>query len=156
MGTKAHLLPQASKSQQIEKSIEKQNSSRNLVGDGWKSCRTGKNKSSGSWKMRDGGGDKMMAKGAGNKGRMCLFHPRRGFWTRHAPSGKEYQDGRGARGKRKAEQNLVPRQEGKRILFTEQGDQRMLLTYSPLPYDGSGALAWVPPLPRSKSPRPMQ
>lgn len=78
------------------------NSSRNLVGDGWKSCRTGKNKSSGSWKMRDGGGgDKMMAKGAGNKGRMCLFHPRRGFWTRHAPAERSIrmEEVLGARGK---------------------------------------------------------
>lgn len=52
--------------------------------------------------MRDGGGgDKMMAKGAGNKGRMCLFHPRRGFWTRHAPAERSIrmEEVLGARGK---------------------------------------------------------
>lgn len=47
------------------------------------------------------------------------------------PSGKEYQDGRGAVGKRKAEQNLVPRQEGREFCLQNRVIKGMLLTYSP-------------------------
>ena len=77
-----------------------------------------------------GWGGKMMARGAGNKGWMCLFHPRR-ILDKACLRGKECQDGRGARGRRKAKQNLVPGQEGREFCLQNRVIKGMLLTYSP-------------------------
>ena len=68
------------------------------------------------------------------------------------PRGKDCQDGRGARGRRKAEQNLAPGQKGREFCLQNRVIKGMLLTYSPSLW-WLWALAWVLPLPFLGCPR---